>query len=56
MTPVFSAVIASLLIAFISWAISTIKSFLYVFVKRISPIAPSVRAGQNTGILFFQAQ
>jgi len=28
-------------------------SFLYELAKSISPIAPSIKAGQKTGILFF---
>lgn len=53
--PVFFAHIDVLFIALMSWTISTISpGFLNECMYIISPRDPSVKAGENTGILFYK--
>lgn len=53
MIPVFFANTVSEFIALMSATMSTIKpGFLNEWNHNISPMEPSVNAGQNTGILF----
>jgi hypothetical protein len=52
MAPDLGALMAILEISLVSSMISMTRSFLNEFVKRTSPIPPSVRAGEKTGMLF----